>query len=56
MKYNRLINMLKNGKDPKKDEKISTNEEKKLNEIQEFVKEHNEKKNTGLTEIKEKFN
>ena len=48
--------MLKNSKDPNKDQKIATFEEKKKSELEEVQKEYNQKKNTGLTVIKDKYN
>ena len=48
--------MLKNSKDPTKDQKIATYEEKKKQELDELLTEYNNKKKIGLTEIKDKFN
>ena len=40
-----MLNMLKNSKDPKKDEKITSYEEKKASELEELQKDLNDKKN-----------
>ena len=55
-KYQKMINMLKNSKDIKKDEKIQNYEEKKIVEIEELKKEFEDKKRIGVLEIKDKFN
>lgn len=56
MKYQKMLNMLKNSKDPKKDEKIASYEEKKTQELNEMTEELNEKKAVSLKEIKDKYN
>lgn len=56
MKYQKMMNMLKNSKDPKKDDKIANYEEKKKAEIEEMQKELTDKKMQGLKEIKDKYN
>jgi hypothetical protein len=56
MKYNKMLNMLKNSKDASKDQKMATYEEKKTVELNEMAEELNEKKATGLKEIKDKYN
>lgn len=48
--------MLKNSKDPKKEEKIKNYEEKKEEELTLFQKEHSAQKDSQLKEIKDKFN
>jgi hypothetical protein len=44
MRYQRMITSLRNGKDPKKEEKILNYEEKKLQEMDELLTEYNTKK------------
>lgn len=51
-----MINMLKNSKDPKKDEKIQNYEDKKKQEIETMQEEFKGKKAEGLKEIKDQFN
>lgn len=56
MKYQKMMNMLKNSKDPKKEDKIANYEEKRNSEIEELQKELTDKKMQGLKEIKDKYN
>lgn len=51
-----MINMLKNSKDPKKDEKIANYEEKKKQEIEQMQEDFKNKKAEGLKLIKDEFN
>ena len=56
MKYTKMLNMLKNSKDPNKDQKMANYEEKKTQELNELAEELNEVKNTKLKEIKDQYN
>eukprot|EP00347_Sterkiella_histriomuscorum_P022847 403336929 len=56
MKYQKMINMLKNSKDPSKEEKIQNYETKKSEELEAYQREFNDLKNTGIKQIKDKFN
>jgi selenocysteine-specific translation elongation factor len=51
-----MINMLKNSKDASKEDKISNYENKKLEELETYHREFNDKKNSGTKEIKERYN
>ncbi|CDW73600.1 UNKNOWN [Stylonychia lemnae] len=56
MKYQKMINMLKNSKDPTKDDKIQNYENKKQNDIEESQRNLNLKKSQGLIDIKNRYN
>ena len=48
--------MLKNAKDPRKEEKIGCYEEKKAREMEETIGEMKDKKDKELADIKKEFN
>ena len=49
MKYQKMLNMLKNSKDVKKNEKVLAYEDKRTLEINELLEEFSQKKKDGLT-------